>query len=387
MIYLDHSATTPVHPEVIFVIADVMRNVHGNPSSLHGLGVRAERLIEQARQVIAQTMKCAPQEIVFTSGGTEANNLAIKGVAQAYAQRGKHLVTTSIEHPSVYDVFRQLEEKGWKVTVLPVDGKGRVDPDEVERALTEETVLVSIMHVNNEMGTIQPIAEIGNRLKKHPKVLFHVDAVQSFGKIPLEPHRAHVDLLSASAHKLHGPKGIGCLYIRKNLPLAPLFAGGGQEQGIRSGTENVPGIAGFAKAVVIMNREREAFLKRSQVWKEQLIQRLQTELPQMRVNGEMDPQGGAPYIISLSFPGLKSEVIVHALEKEEVYVSSKSACSSKKEEPSRVLKAMGLPDEEAIGSIRISMGLTSTEEDIRRLEKALLRVIPALQQVMKGPKR
>jgi cysteine desulfurase len=264
---------------------------------------------------------------------------------------------------------------------------GLVDPDDVEKALTEETVLVSIMHVNNEVGAIQPIAEIGKRLKKYSKVLFHVDAVQSFAKIPLKPSQANVDLMSISSHKLHGPKGIGGLYIRKNLSITPILFGGGQERGIRSGTENVPGIAGFAKAAQLMSQEREAFIERTYVWKNQLVQRIRKELPQMRVNGEMDLQKGAPYILNLSFPGLKSEVIVHALEKENVYVSSRSACSSKKEEPSRVLKAMGLSDEEALGAIRISMGFSNTKEDILHLENALLRVIPELQRVMKGQKK
>lgn len=387
VVYFDHSATTPIRSEVISVMTDVMQRIYGNPSSLHGLGVQSERLVGQARQVIAQILKCVPQEIVFTSGGTESNNLAIQGITKAYANRGRHLITTQIEHPSVYEVFHHLEKNGWIVTYLPVNEMGIVNPDDVERALTDETVLVSIMHVNNEMGAIQPILEIGKRLKKFPKVLFHVDAVQSFGKIPLAPHQAHVDLMSISSHKLHGPKGVGALYIRKNLLLSPILFGGGQEKGIRSGTENVPGIVGFAKAAQLMNQEQEAFISQTYMWKKELIERLQKALPQMRVNGEIEPQKGASYILNLSFAGLKSEVIVHALEKEEVYVSSKSACSSKKEEPSRVLKAIGLSDEEALGAIRISMGVSNTKEDILHLENAILRVIPELQRVMKGQKK
>lgn len=387
MAYFDHSATTPVRSEVITVVTDVMQKVYGNPSSLHGLGVQSERVVEKARQVIAKILQCTPQEIVFTSGGTESNNLAIQGVANQYANRGKHLITTQIEHPSVYEVFRYLEKKGWQVTYLPVNSMGIVDPEDVERAITDETILVSIMHVNNEVGAIQPVEEIGRRLKKFPKVLFHVDAVQSFGKVLIHPNRAHIDLLSISSHKLHGPKGVGGLYIRKNLILSPILIGGGQEKGIRSGTENVPGIVGFAKAAQLMDQEREAFISRTYMWKKQLIERLQKKLPQMRVNGAIDLTQGVPYILNLSFTGLKSEVIVHALETEEVYVSSKSACSSKKEEPSRVLKAMGLSDEEAIGSIRISMGISNTKEDIQQLENALLHVIPELQQVMKGQKK
>lgn len=383
MIYLDNSATTQTDPEVAEVMADVMTKVFGNPSSLHGLGVKAERLITGARKVIAQALQVSPEEIFFTSGGTEANNLAIRGVAEEYASRGKHLITTKIEHPSVYDVFQYLERKGWNVTYLPVDQQGRINPDDVERAITDETVLVSIMHVNNEIGTIQPIEEIGRRLGRYPKVLFHVDAVQSFGKIPLLPRQAKIDFLSASGHKLHGPKGIGCLYIRKNLHLPPLLIGGGQEQGIRSGTENVPGIAGMAKAVVLAQQKGQTFLHDCYRWKESFLRQVQAELPSVIVNGDVSKEGGAPYIINLSFPGLKSEVIVHALEKEGVYVSSKSACSSKKEMPSRVLKALGRTDEEALGSIRISMGRMNTENDVKRCAEALGKVIPMLQQVMK----
>jgi cysteine desulfurase len=364
VIYLDNSATTQTDPDVSKVMADVMKEVFGNPSSLHGLGVKAERLITQARRVVAQALGVSPQEIFFTSGGTESNNLVIRGVAEEYESRGKHMVTTQIEHPSVYDVFKYLERKGWKVTYLPVDHLGRVHPEEVEKAIMDETVLVSVMHVNNEIGTIQPIEEIGKRLSRYPKVLFHVDAVQSFGKLLLSPQRAHIDFLSISGHKLHGPKGIGCLYMRKNLHLPPLLIGGGQEQGIRSGTENVPGIAGFAKAVVLAEKNRQDFMKACQVWKKDFIERIKNALPFAIVNGDISPDGGAPYIISLSFPGLKAEVIVHALEKEGIYVSSKSACSSKKETPSRVLKALGRSDEEALGSIRETLRRRTHSSDL-----------------------
>lgn len=386
MIYLDNSATTQTDPAVVQVMGDVMREVYGNPSSLHGIGAKAERLLEQARKVIADTLGGSPQEIIFTSGGTEANNMVIRGVAESYRHRGNHIITSQIEHPSVYDVFQYLKQKGWKVTFLPVNEKGQVRTEDVKKALTEETVLVSIMHVNNEMGSVQPVEEIGELLKSYPKVLFHVDAVQSFGKIPLKPRHAHIDFLTLSGHKIHGPKGIGCLYKRKNLMLPPLLIGGGQEQGFRSGTENVPAVAGLAKAVVIAKETEKDFVRQYQTWKEMLMARVK-ELNGVKINGETSPEGGAPYILNLSFPGLKSEVVVHALEKENVYVSSKSACSSKKEEPSRVLKAMGLTDQEALGSIRISMGRMNTEEDIRRCGDALVRVIPELQQVMKVHKR
>jgi len=383
MVYLDNSATTRTDPEVIRVMADVMEKVYGNPSSLHGIGDKAHRLIGEAREAVARTLGVQPREIVFTSGGTESNNLAIKGVAEQFRNRGRHLITTEVEHPSVYQAFRQLEERGWRVTYLPVDRLGRVSEEDVEKALTEDTVLVSVMHVNNEVGTIQPVEAIGRVLRSKPKVIFHVDAVQAFGKLELDPVRWGVDLLSISGHKFHGPKGVGALYIREGLRLTPLLAGGGQEGGLRSGTENVPGIAGLAKAAILAQQRRET-VRQWQRWKEELIQAVTSRLEGVVVNGDTTTEGGAPHILSLSFPGLKSEVIVHALEQEKVFVSSKSACSSKKETPSRVLTAMGLDDRTAIGSIRISMGYDTVESDIRQCAQALIRVIPELQRVMKG---
>lgn len=383
MVYLDNSATTRTDPEVIRVMADVMEKVYGNPSSLHGIGDKAHRLIGEAREAVARTLGVQPREIVFTSGGTESNNLAIKGVAEQFRNRGRHLITTEVEHPSVYQAFRQLEERGWRVTYLPVDRLGRVSEEDVEKALTEDTVLVSVMHVNNEVGTIQPVEAIGRVLRSKPKVIFHVDAVQAFGKLELDPVRWGVDLLSISGHKFHGPKGVGALYIREGLRLTPLLAGGGQEGGLRSGTENVPGIAGLAKAAILAQQRRET-ARQWQRWKEELIQAVTSRLEGVVVNGDTTTEGGAPHILSLSFPGLKSEVIVHALEQEKVFVSSKSACSSKKETPSRVLTAMGLDDRTAIGSIRISMGYDTVESDIRQCAQALIRVIPELQRVMKG---
>ncbi|OYD07729.1 cysteine desulfurase family protein [Paludifilum halophilum] len=383
MVYLDNSATTRPDPEVVRVMTDVMKNIYGNPSSLHDLGGKAERLIKQAREAVAKTLGVSPRSLVFTSGGTEANNEAIKGVADQYAGRGKHLVTTEVEHASVHQVMRQLEDRGWEVTYLPVDREGRVQVEDVKQALTEETVLVSVMHVNNETGTIQPVEEIGRLLKKYPKILFHVDAVQSYGKLEVRPADWGIDLLTLSGHKIHGPKGIGCMHIREGVKLTPLLAGGGQEEGYRSGTQNVPGIAGFAKAAVSAQCKRKAATPAHYRWKTSLIDRLTREWEEIRINGDVSEDGGAPHILSVSFPGLKSEVIVHALEQEGIYVSSKSACSSKGEKPSRVLMAMGLDEGTAVGTIRISMGLETSEEDIRMCEAALLKVIPQLQQVMK----
>lgn len=383
MIYLDNSATTPMAPEVVQVMTEVMQTVVGNPSSLHGAGGKAERLVTQARQALARILDVPPASIIFTSGGTESNNLAIKGVAYRFRNRGRHLITTAVEHASVVEVYRQLERDGWQVTILPVDRQGRVDPQSVVDAVTDETVLVSVMHVNNETGTIQPIAAIGERLRTNPKVLFHVDAVQAFGKVPLQPRAWNVDLMTLSAHKFHGPKGVGLLYMREGVDLTPQVVGGGQEEGVRSGTLNVPGIAGLAKAAVWAAQSQKQMASRWADWKESWLAAADKALPGMRVNGDVSREGGAPHILSLSFPGLKSEVIVHALEEEGVIVSSKSACSSKGSKPSRILQAMGLSDEEAIGSIRISMGVMTKQAEMEQALEAMKRVIPQLQRVMK----
>ncbi|MFC4076646.1 cysteine desulfurase family protein [Salinithrix halophila] len=383
MIYMDNSATTRPDPEVIRVMSEVMENVYGNPSSLHGLGGKAERLVKQARQATAKVLGVSPRSLVFTSGGTESNNMAIKGVALQFQNRGRHLITTQVEHASVHQVYEQLEREGWRVTRLPVDEKGRVQPEDVERSLTNGTVLVSVMHVNNETGTIQPIPEIGRLLAGHPKVLFHVDAVQSFGKMDVRPQEWGVDLMSFSGHKFHGPKGTGCLYIREGVRLSPLLSGGGQEEGFRSGTQNVPGIAGFAKAAVLAAGRRKQRLPLFQQWKRELIQLCKEGLTNVRINGDISDAGGAPFILSLSFPGLKSEVMVHALEEEGVVVSSQSACSSKGEKASRILTAMGIDAITAVGTIRLSMGHQTTEDDVHRTAEIFRRVIPRLQQVMK----
>ena len=296
MVYLDNGATTRPDPEVLAVMNDVLQNIYGNPSSLHGLGAMAERLLEKARQAVASTLGVNGREVIFTSGGTEANNTAIKGVALQHQGRGRHLVTTEVEHASVYQVFEQLREMGWRVTVIPVDRQGRVCPEKVEDAVTEETVLVSIMHVNNEVGTIQPIAEIGRRLAKYPKLFFHVDAIQSLGKVPLLPREWGVDLLTLSAHKFHGPKGVGCLYIKRGLALSPLIVGGGQEEGLRSGTQNMPGIAGLAKAALLAQQRHKELAARLFRWKTWLIQKVTTTLDDVVVCGDPSAQGGAPIL-------------------------------------------------------------------------------------------
>ncbi|WP_044642411.1 cysteine desulfurase family protein [Risungbinella massiliensis] len=383
MLYLDNSATTPVYPEVIEVMADVMKNHFGNPSSLHGLGVKAERLVEQSRKVIAQAMKASPEEIFFTSGGTESDNLAIMGAARAYQNRGKHLITSEVEHPAVYEVMEQLQQEGFEITFLPVDNKGKVKIEELKKAIREDTIIVSIMHVNNEVGTIQPIEEIGRLLSTYPKILFHVDAVQSFGKLPISVRELGVDLCSVSAHKLHGPKGIGALYVRKGVQLEPILRGGGQERNLRSGTHNVSAIAGFAKAVLMSLKLQKNKMTQFTEWKRKLVEEIEEHLPFAQIVGDTSLNESVPYLLNISFPGFKSEVIVHALEEQEIYVSSKSACSSKIEKPSRVLLAMGCSNEVAVSAIRLSLGYLSQKEDFPKAFQALQKIIPTLQQVMK----
>lgn len=374
MYYFDHSATTPLFNEVTDTVLEVMKNYYGNPSSLHQLGTDAEQLMRRARRVISESLGVNGKQLIFTSGGTESNNLAIKGVAFQYQNRGKHLITTEIEHASVYESFKQLEKIGYQVTYLPVDYTGQVSVEDLQNALTDETILVSIMHVNNEVGRIQPIKEIASLLKKHKRIFFHVDAIQSVGKIPVLPKDWGIDLMSVSAHKLNGPKGIGLLYFREGIKLFPLLSGGGQEAGYRSGTENVPLIVGMAKAIRItmdkqMNNRDHLYRLRKKLTDFIL------QIPELKINGSVDPEHIAPHIVHFSFTGMKSEVIVHALEKKGVYVSTRSACASTESKASRVLKAMGLSESNANSGIRISMSADHSEEDIGMLCKQLEQVV------------
>jgi cysteine desulfurase len=375
MHYFDNSATTKPFPEVIDTLSSVMANTYANPASLHRLGFEAEKLVEVTREIVATELHAVSAEIFFTSGGTEANNLAIRGVTSAYQNRGKHIITTAIEHDSVYEVYRQLEQEGFRVTYLSVDETGVISIDELKNALSDDTILVSVMHVNNETGAIQPIAEIGQLLAAYPKLFFHVDAVQSFAKFAIDVRSMKIDLLSLSAHKFHGPKGIGALYLRKNKRIAPLVRGGGQEGGIRSGTLAVPLIAAMGKALELAVAKRPTFLTQMKTWKQELLATIE-QLPGVVIHYT----DGSPAIINFSCPGIKSEVLVHALEDEGVFASSKSACSSKKESPSRVLLAMGKDRAAAVSSVRLSMGMLTTAEDIAVCKQALQKVIPTLRQ-------
>lgn len=376
-IYLDNSATTQPFPEVLEAMTEVLTRCYGNPSSLHRKGLEAEEKVDRARKEIARSLSVKPAEILFASGGTEANNLAIQGAVRRYRNRGIHIITSSVEHSSVLDVMRYLEGEGYRVTYLPVDRSGRVRVSDVEQALTDETLLVSIMYVNNETGAVQPIPEIGRLLEKSPKTLFHVDAVQAYCKIPLRPKEDKIDMLSVSAHKLHGPKGVGALYVREGVDLMPIVYGGGQERGKRSGTENVAGIAGFGAAVRKILPEFDGDRQRMEALRDQLIERIEKTIGWARINTPREH--AAPHIVNVSFPGVKGEVLVHALETEGVFVSTGSACSSKEKIHSHVLKAMGLPEEELDGAIRISLSVGTTADEIEEAAGILARLAEDLR--------
>lgn len=379
MLYFDHCATTPPDEEVIRSVTEVMQTYYGNPSSIHNLGMEAERLLNRSREVIARALAAQPEEIIFTSGGTESNNLAIKGTVMRYSKRGRHLITTQIEHPSVYDCCRQLQAFGFEVTFLPVDGSGRVDLELLRSALRDDTIVVSVMHVNNEVGTVQPIREIGKMLKAYPRILFHVDAIQSFAKLPLRPQDWGIDLLSISAHKIRGPKGIGALYRRRGRELEPLLSGGGQEFGFRSGTENVPLIVGMAKAVRLAMEKREYYAHDVAKLRSLLLERLR-DIPGIVYNGSDDPKQMAPHIVNVSYPGMKAEVIVHALEQNDIFISTKSACSSGEEKPSRVLIAMGADEHRAASGLRICLAAEHNEDDVRMLAAKMKAVLEELSR-------
>ncbi|AZR74488.1 cysteine desulfurase [Anoxybacter fermentans] len=388
VVYLDNSATTRVAPEVIDAMVKMMEKDYGNPSSLHRMGITVEKKINKAREQIAKILGVKPKEIIFTSGGTEANNLAIRGVVYQYNKRGRHLITTRIEHPSVLNTFQRLEEEGFEVTYLPVDREGFISIEELKSAITPETILVSIMHVNNEIGTIQPIQKMGEVIKEiNPRTIFHVDAVQSFGKLSLNPIQMKVDLLTISGHKIHGPKGIGALYCNEKINLKPLVEGGGQEWNIRSGTENVPGIIGLGLASQLIVKEREANVERLKDLKGWFLKELKKLIPDVKINGpesveDIKEGKSAPYIINLSFPGLKGEVLLHALEDFNIYVSTGSACHSRKSAPSHVLQAIGLNQRELESAIRISLSFHTQKEELEYLLEHLPDLVVELRNLM-----
>lgn len=377
MIYYDNSATTKPYSEVLESFLKVSSEYYGNPSSLHGIGAQAEKLLTQARKQIADLLYVKPSEIYITSGGTESNNMAVKGIAMSYRNRGRHLITTAIEHPSVSNAMEQLEQLGFEITFLPVDRHGVVAAADIEKAIRHDTILVSVMHVNNEVGSVQPIKEIGKLLNQYPKVLFHVDAVQSIGKLPLELKQWGVDLASFSAHKFHGLKGTGLLYIREGVRIEPLLAGGNQESKKRSGTENVAGAVSAAKALRMTLEKSKTGASRMAKIQKILIGGLQ-QIEGIQVRTPLSLS--APHIINFTIEGIKPETFIHLLEEKDVYASTTSACSSKKKSPSMTLMAMGVPEHAAVSSIRMSLSFENTEEEALFVISAVEEAVSQLRK-------
>ena len=378
-IYLDNSATTMAYPEVGELVRKVMCEDYGNPSSMHRKGVEAERHIKEAKETLARLWKVQEKEIYFTSGGTESDNLALVGAARANKRAGNHLITTAIEHPAIINTMRYLEEEGFQVTYLPVDRYGRVRLDALQEALCPETILVSIMCVNNEVGSVQPIQEAAGIVKAYNKnILFHVDAVQGFGKYRIYPKKLKVDMCSISGHKIHGPKGIGALYIDEHVKIRPILFGGEQQKNIRSGTENVPGIAGLGLAARMIYQDLDAKVEKMRELKQHFIQGVQ-EIPDTAIHGLYD-ETSAPHIISVGFAGIRSEVLLHALEDKGIYVSSGSACASNHPQISGVLKGIGAGQEFLDATLRFSMSEFTTRQEIDETLQTLYNIVPMLRR-------
>jgi cysteine desulfurase len=377
-IYLDYAATTPTHPEVVEAMLPYFSQAFGNPSSIHFQGQEAKAAIEEAREKIAAFIGAQDEEIVFTSGGTEANNLAIKGIAYANESKGNHIITTAIEHHSLIEPCQFLARRGFEVTYLPVDGYGLVDPEEVEKAVTDNTIMVSVMHANNEIGTIEAIRGIAEIAHKRG-IYFHTDAVQTVGHIPVDVNELGVDLLSISAHKLYGPKGVGALYVRSGTRMVSFIHGGGQERGRRAGTENVPAIVGFGKAIGIAEAEAAKERKRLLPLRDKLITGLCERIDNIRLNGH--PTRRLPNNVNVSIDFVEGESMLINLDLEGIAASSGSACSSGALEPSHVLSALGLPPEQAFGSLRFTLGRETVEEDIDRVLEILPQIVARLRSM------
>ncbi|MBC5997509.1 cysteine desulfurase [Romboutsia ilealis] len=379
-IYLDNSATTKPYQEVVDKMVYALTTDYANPSSLHRKGIEVEKNIKAIRQDIARTIGVKDKEIYFTSGGTESNNAIIRGVANLYKKRKNHIISTVIEHPSVLNTLKDLEEDGFEVTYLNVDKEGKINIEELKNSIKPSTSLITIMHVNNEIGTIQPIEEIGKYLKTlKEKVYFHVDAVQSYAKVNFKPSRYNIDFMSVSGHKLHGPKGIGFMYIKENNRLKPILTGGGQEIGIRSGTENVPGIYGLGEAVKILNKDLNKTIEKVAKLKNLLKEEIVKNIDDIKINS---PEGGVCHILNISFKDVRGEVLLHYLEQKGIYVSTGSACSSKKK-GSHVLNAIGLTSNEIEGAIRFSLSDLNTEEEIIEVVKILKESVSDLRMIIR----
>lgn len=377
--YLDNSATTSCSKQASERMAELLTVDYGNPSSLHTKGMEAEFCVTEARKKIAKLLKAQEKEIVFTSGGTESNNLALIGGALANQRAGKHIITTCIEHASVAAPMAYLEEQGFEVTRLGVNRDGEISLEELKQALRPDTILVSIMQVNNEMGAVEPIAEAGKIIKEYsPSILFHVDAIQSFGKMVIVPKKMGIDLLSVSGHKIHGPKGIGFLYIRDKVKVRPLLLGGGQQKGMRSGTENVPAIAGLAIAAEEIYTDLDTKVEQMYALKQHFVEEI-TKIEGVTVNGKTGTDS-APHIVSVSICGVRAEVILHALEDKQIYVSAGSACASNKPAISQTLKSIGLAEKLLDSTIRFSFSVHTTKEEVDYAIETARQLIPMLQK-------
>lgn len=379
MIYLDNSATTQCAKEALEIMQEALVESYGNPSSLHDFGMVGENYIKEARAVIADSLRCQPKEIIFTSGGTEGNNMAIRGTVGALQKSvGKHLITTAIEHASVSALYERLKKEGFEITFLPVNNEGIVDEQALKDALREDTCLVSVMLVNNEIGTVEPIERLAKIVHENSRAYFHVDAVQGYGKVPIIPKSAGVDLLSVSGHKLHGPKGSGFLYVKNGIRIVPLIYGGGQEGGMRSGTENVPAIAGLGEAVRILFEDFDAINDGIRGLRKHFEEGI-AGIEGVSVNGPKDEADKAPHIVSVSVQGVRAEVLLHALESEGLYVSAGSACSSNKPAVSRTLSAIGLDKSLLDSTVRFSFCRNNTLEECDEAIAILKNVVPKLR--------
>jgi cysteine desulfurase len=377
-VYLDHSATTPMRSEVLEAMLPYLSEKFGNASSIHGFGREAKRALEESREKVARILGASPTEIYFTSGGTESDNLAVKGVAFANRKKGKHLITSQIEHHAILASCKFLQKEGFEVTYLPVSPEGLIDPQDLRKAIRDDTVLVSIMHVNNEVGTIQPIEEL-SRITRERQVYFHTDAVQSAGKVSLNVQGSNVDLISFSGHKIYGPKGVGALYIRKGTRITPWAHGGHHEHSKRAGTENVPGIVGFAEALELMHDEMENHNRHTKELADRLYKRMLESIQDVVLHG--DPGKRVPNILSLSFKGIEGESVILSLDLKGVAIASGSACTSGTLEPSHVLSAMNVPPEIAQGALRFSFGKDNTIEDIDYVAELLPDIVQRLRSI------
>lgn len=378
-VYLDNSATTKAYESVGDVVRHVLCDDYGNPSSMHKKGVDAEHYIKEAKESLAKLLKVQEKEIFFTSGGTESDNLALIGAARANHRAGKHLITSSIEHPAILNTMHYLEEEGYRVTFLPVDQYGRIKLDALKEALCEDTILVSVMYVNNEVGSVQPIEEAASIVKAYNKnILFHVDAVQGFGKYRIYPKKMKIDMLSLSGHKIHGPKGVGALYIDEKVKIKPIVFGGEQQKNVRSGTENVAGIAGLSEAAKQIYSNLEEKVGKMRELKQYFIENV-TKIENTTIHGLYD-ETSAPHIISVGFAGIRSEVLLHALEDKGIYVSSGSACASNHPQISGVLKGIGAKKEYLDATLRFSMSEFTTKEEIDYTLETLYNLVPMLRR-------